>query len=63
MAEKKVIPKKERRDFSTITLKVPNPLYFGVKSDADKDTLEHGQKTTIHDKMIELIEKGRGKSK
>ena len=60
MAEKKVNPEKKRRDFSTITLKVPNALYFGVKSDADKDTLKEGQKKTIHDKMLELIKKGRG---
>ena len=41
-----------------IRLEVPNALHYSIKSRADKETMETGDKKTIHDEMIETLKLG-----
>jgi hypothetical protein len=40
-------------DTTSITLNVPSPLYFKIKTKADKKTFLEKEKKTIHDQMID----------
>lgn len=55
-----VAPKKESsKDSTLITLVVPNPIYDDIADQAKADTRATGVKKSIHNKMIETLDKGR----
>ncbi len=41
----------------TITLKVPEEIYYIISDQATADTRKAGKKKSIHDKMIEILSK------
>lgn len=57
---KGIAPKKEStKEATMITLVVPNEIYDDIADKAKADTRALGEKKSIHNKMIEVLDAGR----
>lgn len=60
MAKTKNEPKQEvKKDFTYLTLEVPNDIYDDISNQARQESRKTGLKKTIKEKAIEILDKGR----
>lgn len=60
MANKKKEPTEEvKKDFTYLTLQVPNHIYDDISEQARKESRKTGVKKTIKEQAVECLDKGR----